>query len=474
MTATLAGLGQEIDALVERVATVAWQALDEATQDATSRVVFDSVGIAAGATAAPSIVPTLEGLSAVAGRGEVRVPWSVLSLPTADAAFALSLAIHAWDFDDTHDEAVVHAATVAVPAAYSVAYATGASGERFLEGVLSGVETILRLSLVLGAQPGMIRTAGLGPLGAAAAAARVLGLGPVGMAAALSLATPMSGSPTTRQVIEDGAITKRHQPGFGVRHGVLAAALTQAGVEGSAGWFTGTYGLGALVSDADAVLPALRREGWEVTRLSLKPYPACRYVHAAVAGALELRERAGADDIRRVEVHVPVGTAHELVARKWTRRGRAIIDAQFSIPWSVAAALVRGDLDLAALTDEALHDETTEDLATRVEVTQDLDADGGGMTPVWVELEDAEGATHRVDVASLPGSPEAPLGWEAIATKVRGCLQVAGFDPSLADELAAEVGRRPPLDRFTGLATTALDAEASPDHEQELHPWTSA
>lgn len=475
MTATYAGLDQGIDALVERIAGAGWHDLDDATRDATSRVVFDALGIAAAGAAAPGITQSLAGLTAVAGRGDVPVPWSSTRLPAAEAAFALSLLIHAWDFDDTHDEAVVHAATVAVPAAYSVACATGASGQRFVEGVVAGIETILRLSLVLGAQTGMIRTAGLGPLGAAAAAARVLDLGATGMAAALSLATPMSASPTTRQVIEDGAITKRHQPGFGVRHGVLAAALAQAGVEGAAGWFTGTYGLGTLVSDRDAALPALDREGWEVTRLSLKPYPACRYVHAAVAGALELRARVGADDVRRVEAHVPAGMAHELVARKWARRGRPIVDAQFSIPWSVAAALVRGEFGLGALTDEALHDETTEDLATRVDVVQDLEADGGGMTPVWIEVDLGDGTSHRADVTALPGSPEAPLGWEAISTKVRGCLSVAGLDPSLAEELAAEVGRLPAIDRFAGLTTTTIDADqASAATDEEQSTWTSA
>jgi 2-methylcitrate dehydratase PrpD len=475
MTQTSTNLDRGIDALLERVAGVGWHDLDDATRDATSRVVFDALGIAAGGAAAPGIAPSLRGLTAVAGHGDVPVPWSALRLPAADAAFALSLLIHAWDFDDTHDEAVVHAATVAVPAAYSVACATGATGQRFLEGVVAGVETILRLSLVLGAQTGMSRTAGLGPLGAAAAAARVLDLGPAGTAAALSLATPMSASPTTRQVIEDGAITKRHQPGFGVRHGVLAAALAQAGVEGAAGWFTGTYGLGALVSDPAATGPALDREGWEVTRLSLKPYPACRYVHAAVAGALELRARVDADDVRRVEVHVPVGMAHELVARKWARRGRPIVDAQFSIPWSVAAALVRGDLDLGALTDEALHDETTEDLATRIEVVQDLEANGGGMTPVWVELTLGDETTHRSDVTALPGSPDAPLGWEAITTKVRGCLAVAGLDPSSAEALAAEVAELPTLDRFAGLRTTTIDADpASAANDEEPSTWTSA
>ena len=444
-------LASAIDDLVDRVARVDWDELDEETRDATGRVLFDALGIAAGGGVAPGISPTLAGLADMAGHGEVPVPWTDLVLPPADAAFALSLLIHAWDFDDTHDEAVVHACTVAVPAAYAAAHVTGASGRRLLEGVVAGVEVVSRLSLVLGAQRGMIRTAGLGALGAAAAVARVLDLGSDGMASALSLATPMSVSPTTRQVVEDGAITKRHQPGFGVRHGVLAAFLARAGVEGPTGWFSGSYGLGALVADRELAGAALDRAGWEVTRLSLKPYPACRYVHAAVAGALSLRGDVGQVD--HVRVHVPEGMAHQLVARSWARRGQAIVDAQFSIPWSVAAALVRGGLDLGALTDEALHDDRTEDLANRVEVVQDLQADGLGMTPVVVVLRDVAGQERRVEVAAIPGSPEAPLDWDAIATKTRGCLRVAGLAEDAADGLAAEIRDLADRDVRTGLTT---------------------
>lgn len=459
-TAPLDPLGRAIDDLVDRVARVDWDTLDAATRDATGRVLFDALGIAAGGVAAPGIAPTRAGLADVAGDGEVPVPWTDLVLAPADAAFALSLLIHAWDFDDTHDEAVVHACTVSVPAAYAAAHATGASGRRMLEGVIAGIEVISRLSLVLGAQRGMIRTAGLGALGASAAVARVLGLDPDGMSTALSLAMPMSASPTSRQVVEDGAITKRHQPGFGVRHGVLAAFLARAGVEGPGGWFAGSYGLTRLIADPEVARTSLAREGWEVTRLSLKPYPACRYVHASVAGALALRDEVA--DVASVRVHVPEGMAHQLVARPWARRGRPIVDAQFSIPWSVAAALVRGALDLGALTDEALHDEPTEALANRVDVTQDLHADGLGMTPVVVVLRDPSGEERRIEMTTIPGSPQAPLGWDAIATKVRGCLRVAGLPEQLADQLGTEVRHLADRDVRAGLSSVLPGAVVVP------------
>lgn len=469
-------LDQRVDALVGRVAQVHWTALDEPTRDATGRAIFDCLGVASAGSSAPGIAPSLAGLAEIAGRGSIPVPWSNLHLGPADAAFALSLLIHAWDFDDTHDEAVVHACTVAVPAALATAHATDASGRRMLEGVVAGVEMVIRLALAIGPQPGMVRTASLAAFGAAAASGRVLGLDPARLAAALALAAPMTAAPTTRQVIEDGAIAKRHQPGFGVRHGVLAAFLARAGVDGAVGWFSGTYGLGRLVGDHVGAAAALGRPGWEVGRLSLKPYPACRYVHAAVAGALELRAGSASLEVDQVEVHVPAGMAHELVARPWRRRGQPIVDAQFSIPWSVAAALVRGDLGLPALGDEALHDHATEALARRVTVLQDRAADGSGMTPVDVVLHERGGGVRQVHVGAVPGSPEAPLGWDAIAGKVRGCLRVGDRPLEFADQLATQVRALPSGDVRTGLAaTTAPSGPARSDvNDKEPSPWISA
>ncbi len=449
-------LAAAVDQLVARVTNVRWEDLDEATRDATLRAVLDALGIASGGSVAPGVPQSLEAFAEICGRGDVAVPWTDLVLPPADAAMALSLLIHAWDFDDTHDAAVVHACTVAIPAAYATAVHVRASGTAFLEGSIAGIETILRLSLLMGGQHGIIRTAGLGALGAAAATARVLGLDEHGVAAALSLAVPASMSPTSRQVVEDGAITKRHQPGFAVRHGVTAGFLARSGVSGPTGWFTGSYGVGQFVTDVDAGLARAGQDGWEVTRLSLKPFPACRYTHASVHATLDLLH----DDVAPVAatVHVPAGPPHVLVARPWARRGIPIIDAQFSIPWLVAAAMVHRRLDLELVAGPILMDPVIEEVAGRVVVLQDLTEDSSGMTPVRVELEMADGTVRVSDVLDCPGSPTRPLDWDTITNKAAGCARAAGRPDSDVVRLRAWVDGLASVTPLAPLAGTLIDA----------------
>jgi len=431
------GLVAVVDDLLDRITTVRWEDLDDAKRDATLRAVYDALGIAAGGSIAPGVPQSLDAFASAGGQGDVPVPWTDLRLPPADAAMALSLLIHAWDFDDTHDSAVVHACTVTIPAAYATAVHTGASGRTMLEGALAGIETVLRMSLLLGGQHGVIRTAGLGALGAAAATARVLGLDRAGMAAALSLATPMTMSPTSRQVVEDGAITKRHQPGFALRHGVTSGFLAREGVSGAHGWFTGSYGLAGLVDGVDKALERAGMPGWEVTRMSLKPFPACRYTHAAIQGTLDALTEDG--EPIGATIHVPTGPSHVLVARPWARRGMPIIDAQFSIPWLVGAALVHRRVDLELVSGPLLMDEAIEDAARTVEVIQDLEEDASGMTPVRVEIRLADGTTRTTSVLDCPGSPTSPLGWDAITGKTAGCARAAGRPTSDIDLLRSWV-----------------------------------
>ncbi|MPZ62852.1 MAG: hypothetical protein GEU93_16485 [Propionibacteriales bacterium] len=433
-----------VEDLVGRVSGLTWDRLDEPTRAATRALVLDALGLAAAAPAAPSLAATslaLRRVAGSAGHSGVHVPFAGAFPGPGEAATALSVAVHAWDFDDTHDDAVVHAACVAVPAALAVAQECGADGRRMLEGVVAGVEILCRLSLALGPQAGVIRTAGLGGLGAAAAAARVLGLPADRTLAALALALPTALAPTSRQVVSDSAINKRHQPGLAVHAGVTAAYLAAAGLDGPAGWWDGEHGLARAVGDLETAARSLDVAGWEVARVSLKPYPACRYAHAAVAGVLDLTrgEKVAAEEAPSVEVHLPVGSAHVMVARPFERRGQPIVDAQFSVPWLVAAALLRGGVGLPEMTDEVRTDPAIERVAQdRVTVVQDQDPGTGVMTPVVVRSTGPDGV-HSVTVKHLPGSPARRLTREEQRAKLLGCLAVAGRPAAEADTLAALV-----------------------------------
>ncbi|PXY37890.1 MmgE/PrpD family protein [Prauserella flavalba] len=405
------------------LAGMSWSGLSPTERHAGIVLLRDALGIASAGTRATGIEPALNALRAL-GSGEVAVPWTDLRLPAAQAGLATSALVHAWDFDDTHDDAVVHAMAVALPAALAAALRTNRSGADLLDGVVVGVQALSRLSLALGPQHGMVRTASLGAPAAAAAAARTLGLGAEGIGNAMALALSSAGSPHSRQVVENSAVNKRLQPGFAVQAGLTAAFLAQAGVEGPSGWADGGYGLLAKASDPAGVLFA---PGWEGANLSLKPYPACRYTHAAIAAAAEAGLGIAHTRISSVDVHVPDGAAYALVSRPFERRGRPVIDAQFSIPWLVAAQLVTGTVDLTTIAGPTLLDTDVETFAARVTVHQDRHGTAA-MAPATVVLRTDDGRTHEA-TAPMAGSPEHPLTEERLAAKTAACARVGGHDP---------------------------------------------
>ncbi|MGW4483830.1 MmgE/PrpD family protein [Amycolatopsis sp. NPDC004368] len=397
--------------------------LGERERQAVEVLVADALGIAAAGRTAPGVGSALAGWETDFGQGPVRLPWTAASLPAPAAAAALSALIHAWDFDDTHDAAVVHTSCVALPAALAVASAHARSGADVVAGLVVGIQVLARVSSAIGGRRGVIRTAGLGALGAAAAAARTLGLGPEQLTQALGLALTATGSAMTRQVVAEGSPAKRLQPSFAVQAGVSAALLAAHGVPGPSGWLDGEYGVLALRdgNPADAVAE-ISAPGWEIARLSLKPYPACRYAHAAIAAVAGAR----AEDLERVVVHVPAGPAYAKVARPFRWRGQPVADVQFSIPWLVAAALRTGTVDLTAMRDPVLGDPVIERLAARVHVAQDLPSQVS-MAPAEVELHRTDSSVERRR-ADMPGSPSCPLTPAQVEEKTAACVRVGGHD----------------------------------------------
>jgi 2-methylcitrate dehydratase PrpD len=445
------------------LAHLAWSDLAPEVRERARILLFDSLGIAAAGGAAPGTEPFLRSLQRWSGAGDVPVPWTNLVLPPSPAAMALSILVHAWDFDDTHDEGVVHTSAVVVPAALAAGLAGGAGGEDVLAAVVAGVQVMARLARALGPQAGVVRTAGLGAFGAAAAAARALRLDGERFEAALRIALPSALSPASRQAVADGSASKRFQPAQAVQAGVTAALLASDGVDGPPGWLLGPYGLLRHGPDRDAALELLAEPGWEVERLSLKPYPACRFAHSAVAAAVEAGAKGGGTSAL---VRVPSGPGYAIVARPFEWRGEPTVDVQFSIPWLVAAAMVRGGVDLETVTEPALFDPEIERLAGEVVVVADLVASPESeMAPAEVTVHGASGtATTRTLVP--PGSPLAPLGWPDVEEKLGSCLRV-GNKPAAGvarlRSLVADLDQMTP--RELGRAVGALPGEGT--------PWTS-
>ena len=154
----------------------------------------------------------------------------------------------------------------------------------------------------------------------------------------------------------------------GVAHHGAAALAVQAQPR------QGRHGLLAGYTDAphpERVLAGLGKD-WETLKIAVKPYPSCRYTHAALDGLLELRREHGLTgrDIRALEVGLHrsgVVLVGEPEAAK--RRPRNVVDAQFSMAFCAAVALDQGSFgwdDYRRLGDGAI-----DALCDKVSVSRD-------------------------------------------------------------------------------------------------------
>jgi 2-methylcitrate dehydratase PrpD len=340
-------------------------------------LILDAVGIALASTGFDFAHRVLTAIRGLAGDGEVPVIGFPARLPMRDAALVNGVLIHGLDYDDTHTGGVVHPTASLLPTVLAVGAQRRASGAAAIAAYIAGVEAAARLGMVAKGgfhQIGFHPTGLVGAFACALAAGKLLGLGEEQLVMAQGIT--LSAAAGSLEFLEDGAWTKRLHPGWAANTGITAAALAQQGFVGPKRVYEGRFGLYAshLQERYDPRDLALATrdlgEVWELLQVAVKPYPACHFTHACADAAIALRceHRLDPRTIEHVEALVPaevVQTVCEPVANK--RRPANPYDAQFSIPFIVAAALTRGRFTLAELQPEALADRDILALADRVE-----------------------------------------------------------------------------------------------------------
>jgi 2-methylcitrate dehydratase PrpD len=240
----------------------------------------------------------------------------------------------------------------------------------------------------------------------------------------------------THQVTRDAALTKRVQPGFAAKTALISVAMTRAGISGARNTFEGIDGLFRTYLQGrydPAVLRENLGERFEFLNLSYKPYPCCRFDHTAIDAALEIRAQLGGEiaGIRRISARINK-QAYEAVCTPIAMRKnpKTIVQAQFSIPYTVACALLKGRVGLADFTEAALGDKAVLALAAKVDaqIDEQIERDWSrNISPTHLMVETDGGIVEaRIDLPR--GHAEAPMGREDFDRKMAGCLEASGLN----------------------------------------------
>jgi 2-methylcitrate dehydratase PrpD len=232
------------------------------------------------------------------------------------------------------------------------------------------------------------------------------------------------------QVTRDASLMKRVQPGLAAQAAVVAVQLAQRGIRGPQLTFEGIDGFFRVYlhdrCDGAIVRKGLGRD-FELLNLSYKPYPCCRYNHTAVDAMLQARATSErpASDIRAVRVGVTAQCYEAVCTPEAVRRSpRTIVEAQFSIPYTVACAWIDGSLGLGHFTDEALQRSDILDLAARVHpyVDAKIERDWSrSISPAALHIEFRDGRTLEVRADYPKGHPRNPMTPADFAAKVSDC-----------------------------------------------------
>jgi 2-methylcitrate dehydratase PrpD len=371
------------------------------------------------------------------GKPEASIWCTGERVPAHHAAWVNGMMAHARDYDDTHDEAVLHAGVSVIPAAIAAAELNGeATGADLLAGITGGLELICRLGMATSIgiiESGFMYTSLFGHFAATAAAARVMGFDADQTVNALGVAYSQAAG--THQVTRDAALTKRMQPGFAAKTALISVALTRIGIRGAQNTFEGVDGLFRtyLRGRYD---PMVLREGlgkrFEFLNLSYKPYPCCRFDHTAIDAALQIRRGLGGEiaGIRKISAMVNKQAYEAVCTPVGIRKSpETIVQAQFSIPYTVACALVKDSVGLADFTDAALRDPAVRALAAKVDARVDerIERDWSRkVSPTHLVVETNRG-TFEARVDYPRGHRQTPMSREDFDRKMSGCLEISGI-----------------------------------------------
>ena len=424
-------------AVAEAAARLAYDDLPPDLIDLIKQIVLDTLGVALGASGlAPEARIIADYVAELGGRPESTVLGFGFKAPAPWAVFVNGSLGHMLDYDDVG--AGGHVGIVTVPLALALAEKhTPLSGRDLIAAIAAGTDLHTRLDLAVRIPDwtmaeGWFPTQLFGVMSGAVTAAKLRQFDADHIEQALGIAfTQASGS--RQMAVGTSTHLRSMQAGFAGQGAVLAADLAARGIVGSKEVLEGRYGLyrtyvrnqpdWTAFDGLGQRFPLLGQHGFKV-------WPACGYTRPTNAALLEMRREHGlrADDVESITVIGGTGATRllsEPIDQK--RRPQLSIDAKYSIPFTTAVMMVKGNVTLRDYTDDALRDPAVLAMADRVGYRSDPAAAlpiGGqsALSRPAVEIRTRDGRVLRHTAAGLPGDPANPVGWDVLEAKFRDCV----------------------------------------------------
>jgi 2-methylcitrate dehydratase PrpD len=421
------------------------------------RSLLDLIGIAAAGnrTRAAHIATAFATSELCGAKRGARILFDGRRASLAGASFAGATTIDALDGHDGHVLTKGHAGAAVLPALLALideiasnAAATRIDGREFLTCLALGYEVATRAGIALHATvPDYHCSGAWNALGCAAVAARRLTLDDERTRHALGIAEYFGPRGQILRACEAPTMVKDGS-GWGAHAGITAAFLARDG-------FTGAPAL-TVESENVARFWTDLGQRWRIREQYFKAYPVCRWAQPAIEAALMLQRAHGftADQVASIAIE---SFREAVVLGSQCVMPRTTEEAQYSLSYPVAAALVFGRVGVEEVVAGGLCDARVARLVAATVAVEDLSFSLRFPAERWARMRIAldDGRTLVSEPVQARGGEDNPLSDEELGQKYRSLAE-----PVLGPDRTARIARS--VDRLT------YDAAALPALIEDL------
>jgi 2-methylcitrate dehydratase PrpD len=401
------------EALADYISGLRSEDVAPSVLEMAKRCILDLTGAAAAGSQTTAACAVRNAVPRIFAEGSAAVWFSELRLQGAASAMINSAAASALDLDDGHRAAGGHPGASIIPAAVAVAEEVRASAGELLTAIVIGYEVGIRVAAAR--DFGSLDTLSTGrwcAYGAAAAGGYLRKMPVRQLAQALAIAGVQApGLSASGYSAVMGNSVKEGIP-WSTLAGLVALDLGDDG-------FTGPTDILDHPSyyDREKILWNLGAD-YAIEKAYFKPYSCCRWGHSAIDALLGLMDENVIDpaEIDKVDVH----TFKRALLLNNSVNPDSLEGAQYSVPFVLALAALRGARALLPMTAECLGRSDLIAFSEKVELAVDpeLDLAFPEKAPARVVLRTGRGDYERLVMDAL-GDPANPLDLRAIEAKFR-------------------------------------------------------
>jgi 2-methylcitrate dehydratase PrpD len=385
--------------------------------------------------------------------------------PYGLAALANGTFAHAIEMDDVNNESSLHPGVAIFPAALAASERMRGSGKKFIEAVIGGYEVMNRLGKALGPENSYRRgfhpTGTCGAFGSAMAASLLYGLKGQDLVYALGIAGSQAAG--SMEYLAQGAWTKRFHAGWSALSGLMAAGLAQKKFRGPETIIEGRFGFLHAYSEKSDPSKVLRGlgEDFEVLHTSIKPYACCRYMQPPIDAVIQIMTSQGLkpQEVREIDLGI-LRAGSSLIAEPLEDKyePKCIVDAQFSMPFGAAVAVLYGRAGLKEFQMPHIRSEKVRAMMKKVRCHFDpaLEKTFPRQWAGTAKIVTNHGKKYSAKVEYPKGDPENPLSWEELIAKFHE-LSSGIFDKNQRAKIVEQVRNLEKIQDFRAWAPLLLN-----------------